>query len=54
MEYVYKKPKVNFCLKFQTGMTFYFVYMKISLLLHYGTIIFDFGMIPFVVKRIMK
>ena len=31
-------------MQFQIGITFCFVYMKISLLLHYGTFNFDYGM----------
>ena len=38
----------------QSGMTFYLVYMNISLLLHYGTVIFDNGMILLLVKRKVK
>ena len=38
----------------QTDMTFCFVYVKISLFLQYRTIVFDYGMIPLVVKRTVK
>ena len=38
----------------QASMKFCFVYMKISLLLDYGTIIFNYGMILLVVKRTVK
>ena len=34
-------------LKIQTGITFCFVYVKISLFLQYRTIVFDYEMIPF-------
>ena len=40
--------------EFQSGMTFYLVYMNVSLLLHYGTIIFDNGMILLLMKRKVK
>ena len=38
----------------QTDMTFCFVYVKISLFLQYRTIVFDYEMIPLVVKRTVK
>ena len=38
----------------QTGMTFCFVYIKISLLLQYRAIVFDYEMILLVVKSTVK
>ena len=36
------------------GLNFCLVLMKVSLHLHYGTIIFDYGMVLLVVKRKVK